>query len=247
MSSGYESHGRIHQKARTRAAMLAAARELLAMGAAPTVEEAARRAGVARTTAYRYFKNQRALLLAAYPALDMPSLLGDEPPADPAQRLALVIDRFIDGVVAHEPELRVMLRLSLESPRPSPDRLPLRRGRALPWIEDALAPLRGRMSAAALRRLVLAIRATTGIESLVWLCDVAGLSRAEAKALMKGSALALLRAAVADASDGEVSLPSRLARRPGWAEAARVTTSPSSRAGSLRNATRPLLPPRRPR
>jgi hypothetical protein len=45
----------------------------------------------------------------------------------------------------------------------------------------------------------MAIRAAVGIESLVWLTDVAGLSRDEAAALMRSSARTLLRAAMADA------------------------------------------------
>ena len=61
MAIPYESTGRTRQKARTRAAMVAATRELLAEGVAPTVEQAAERAAVSRTTAYRYFPNQRAL------------------------------------------------------------------------------------------------------------------------------------------------------------------------------------------
>jgi hypothetical protein len=44
-----------------------------------------------------------------------------------------------------------------------------------------------------LRRLVLAIRATTGIEALIWLTDVAGLAREDAAVLMRSSARALLR------------------------------------------------------
>jgi AcrR family transcriptional regulator len=40
--------------------MVSATRELLAEGSAPTVEQAAQRAAVSRTTAYRYFPNQRA-------------------------------------------------------------------------------------------------------------------------------------------------------------------------------------------
>jgi hypothetical protein len=38
MSTPYELTGRTHQKARTRAAMVAATRQLLAEGVAPTVE-----------------------------------------------------------------------------------------------------------------------------------------------------------------------------------------------------------------
>jgi hypothetical protein len=89
-----------------------------------------------------------------------------------------------------------MLRLSLE---PGPrDELLLRQGRAIGWIEEALAPLQRRLPPSALRRLVLAIRSACGIEALVWLTDVAGLSRQQASELMRWSALALLRAALAE-------------------------------------------------
>jgi hypothetical protein len=52
-----------------------------------------------------------------------------------------------------------------------------------------------------LRRLVLAIRAACGIEALVWMTDVAGLSRQEASELMRWSAPALLRTALAEADE----------------------------------------------
>lgn len=198
MSIPYELTGRTHQKARTRAALVAAARELLAEGITPTVERAADRARISRTTAYRYFPNQRALLIASYPELDMPSLLDADAPADPAARLEAVIESITRQVVEYEPELRAMLRLSLESPPLERAALPLRQGRAIAWIEDALAPLRGRISDRDLRRLALAIRATVGIEALVWLTDIGGLSPEEAAVLMRSSARTLLHAALAD-------------------------------------------------
>ncbi|MEA2123925.1 MAG: hypothetical protein QOI80_707 [Solirubrobacteraceae bacterium] len=199
MTTAYELTGRINQKARTRGAMLDATRVLLAEGIAPTVEQAAERAGVSRTTAYRYFPNQRALLIASYPELDMPSLLASDAPADPTARLELVTESIARQTLEHEHELRAMLRLSLELPPPDSDALPLRQGRVIGWIEDALAPLKGQLAAAERRRLVLAIRATLGIEALVWLTDVGGLSRDEAADLMRGSARTLLQAALADA------------------------------------------------
>ncbi|HUR84417.1 MAG TPA: hypothetical protein VMY78_03665 [Solirubrobacteraceae bacterium] len=199
MSIPYELTGRIQQKARTRAALIAAARELLADGVTPTVEQAADRGAISRTTAYRYFSNQRALLVASYPELGAESLLDDGAPADPAARLELVTERFARQLVEHEAELRAMLLLSLQSAPPDRDALPLRQGRAIRWIEDALAPLRGRVGDDDLRRLVLGIRATLGIEPLVWLTDVAGLSRDDAVDLMRASARALLRAVLADA------------------------------------------------
>jgi AcrR family transcriptional regulator len=206
MSTPYELTGRTRQKARTRAALVAAARELLAEGVTPTVEQAADRATISRTTAYRYFPNQRALLIASYPELEASSLLDTPAPADPAARLELVTENIGHQLLEYEPELRAMLRLSLESPPPSRDALPLRQGRVIGWIEDALAPLRDRMPEPELHRLALAIRATLGIEALVWLTDVAGLAREDAVELMRWSARALLRsAAPAAGADREVA------------------------------------------
>lgn len=192
MSIPYESTGRTRQKARTRSAMITATEALLAEGESPTVEQAAERAGVSRTTAYRYFPNQRSLLLASYPELGVESLLPEDAPDAVEERLEIVTAQLGEQLLAHEAALRAMLRLSL-APADAPE-LPLRTGRAIGWIEDALAPLRGKLQKADLRRLVLAIRATMGIEAHVWLTDVAGLSREDSVELMRSSARTLLRA-----------------------------------------------------
>jgi AcrR family transcriptional regulator len=199
MSIPYELTGRTRQKARTREALIAAARELLSHGMAPTVERAADRAGISRTTAYRYFPNRRALVVASYPQIGAQTLLDDVAPVEPVARLELVLERFIAQMLEHEPELRAALRLSLETQGPDADALALRQGRAIGWIEDALAPLRERLGGEETHRLALAIRATVGIEPLVWLTDVARLSRDQAAELMRSSARTLLRSAMADA------------------------------------------------
>jgi AcrR family transcriptional regulator len=206
MSIPYEQTGRTSQKARTRAAMLDATRQLLAEGVTPTVEQAAGRAAISRTTAYRYFPNQRELLIATYPELDQRSLLGDDAPADPLARLDLVTELVGRQIIDYEPELRTMLRLSLDPAGLEKGALPLRRGHAIGWLDDALSPLRERMSPVRLRRLVLAIRATLGIEALVWLTDIGGLAREEAIELMRSSARTLLRAAV-DAAPASAEAP----------------------------------------
>ncbi|HYF26581.1 MAG TPA: helix-turn-helix domain-containing protein [Baekduia sp.] len=197
MSISYEEHGRTRQKARTRAALLEATRELLAAGASPTVEDAAALAGVSRATAYRYFPNQRALLVAAHPEVEAASLLGDDAPADLQARLERAVRELVRLTLDTEPELRAMLRISLESE--ATQELVLRRGRAIGWLHDALAPLEGVLPERELRHLVLAIRTACGIEALVWLTDVAGLSRPQAAEQMRWSALALLRGATRDA------------------------------------------------
>ena len=188
--------GRTQQKGRTRDALIQAARGLLAQGITPTVEQAASAAAISRTTAYRYFSDQRALLIAAHPEIDKRSLLPDDAPADPEERLDACIAAFTRQNVETEPQLRAMLRLALDQ-GPSRQRPLLRRGRAIGWIEDGLAPLRETMSEEEVHRLAVAIRSATGIEALVWLTDVAGLSRQEAMAVMRWSARAMLRSAIA--------------------------------------------------
>ena len=142
MSIPYELSGRVDQKRRTRDALIAAARELVAQGATPTVEGAAEVASISRTTAYRYFPNQRALLVAAHPETGAASMLPDDAPDDAATRLDLVIDAFIRSTIENEAQQRTMLRLSLEAEPAERAKLPLRQGRGIKWIGEALAPLR---------------------------------------------------------------------------------------------------------
>ena len=202
MSIPYERTGRTQQKTRTRNALVGAARELLAEGETPNVERTADRAGISRATAFRYFSNQRALLVATYPELEERSLLGADAPEDPITRLDAVTKELARQLLEHEPELRTHLRLSLEPTPHPPDELPLRQGRAIGWIEDALTPIRERMPKRDFRRLVLAIRATIGIEPLVWLTDVGGASREQAVDIMRSSARSILRTALSDANPG---------------------------------------------
>ena len=198
MSTAYELEGRVDQKRRTRDALVSAARALVARGISPTVEAVAEAASISRATAYRYFPNRRSLLVAAHPEAGRSSLLPDDAPDDVETRLDLVIDAFNRSTIENEPQQRTMLRLSLEADAVERAQLPLRQGRAITWIEEALDPLREDMSEAEVHRLALAIRSATGIEALVWLTDVAGLSRADATDLMSWSARSLLRAALSD-------------------------------------------------
>jgi len=198
MSIPYEMSGRTDQKLRTRGVLLAAARELVTEGQTPTVDEAAARASVSRTTAYRYFPNQRALLVAAHPEIEARSLLPEKAPSDVPGRLDAVVTAFLNVIVDTEAQQRTMLRLSLDPDPSHRGELPLRKGRAIVWIGEALSPLRGVMVERDLKRLILAIRSAAGIEALVWLTDIAGLSRKEAVQLMRWSAGALLRSALAE-------------------------------------------------
>ncbi|MGI5241646.1 TetR/AcrR family transcriptional regulator [Dactylosporangium sp. CA-139066] len=193
MSVPYEATGRTGQKAKTRQALVQATRELLGEGCTPQVEEAAERAGISRTTAYRYFPNQRSLLLAAHPQISPDRLLGDDAPADAVARLDAFMAAFSRYNFAWEPQLRASLRLSLE---PEAGRTALRQGRAIGWIEDALRPLRDSHPHIDITALAVAIRSATGIETLIWLVDIAGQSRAEAAETVRRTAQALLAQAL---------------------------------------------------
>lgn len=192
MSVPYQAVGRVTQKARTYEALIAAARRLLANGETPSVEDAAGAAGVSRTTAYRYFPTQEALLIAAHPEIGPGyHVLGNDPPKDVGARFAIVFEEMARQIEDNEIPLRSMLRLSLETQR-SGEPLVLRQGRRRKWIGEALAPLAETMPAQELERLVLAIAASTGIEAFVWLSDVAGLSKREALDVMRFAAATLL-------------------------------------------------------
>jgi AcrR family transcriptional regulator len=191
MDVPYQQTGRVTQKARTLEALVAAVRELLSSGETPTVAEAAEAARVSRTTAYRYFPTQQALLLAAYPEIGKDSVLGDDPPDDIAARFEIVFAEMARQLTENEVPLRAMLRLSLDA-APQRDQPLLRRGRRRTWVTDALSPLREQIEDDQFERLVLAITATTGIETFVWLTDIAKLEPDEAVKIMWFSAQTLL-------------------------------------------------------
>ena len=216
MSTPYETGGRSAQKARTRAALVAAARDLVTAGVTPTVEDAAAAASISRTTAYRYFPNKRALLVAAHPEIAAASMLPADPPQDPAARLDAVVRNFSAMILDTEAQQRTMLRLSLEADAAERDALPLRQGRAIAWIAEALDGVRGDLTDQQFRQLVVA--ATIGIEAIVGYVHVAGLPRNDAVALTRWSAQALLQHATtipppAPSQSGRPGRPSR-ARTP---------------------------------
>ncbi|MGM9473715.1 TetR/AcrR family transcriptional regulator [Pseudarthrobacter sp. YS3] len=196
VSRPYVDVGRTGQKRRTLDALVAAARNIVASGATPTVDEAAVAAGVARSTAYRYFPSQRELLAAAHPETGRTSMLPKDPPQGAAERLDAVVAEFTRMIIETEAQQRTMLRLSLETSEGPEHSLPLRQGRAIAWITEALAPLQGQLTDAEIHQLVLAIRSATGIEALVWLTDIGGLGRDVAVASMRWTANALLNQAL---------------------------------------------------
>lgn len=192
----YVNTGRRQQKERTSAALVNAARKMLAEGRTPTVEVAAELASISRATAYRYFPSQRDLLVAAQPEVEAASLLGQRPSDDPFERLDAVVVGLAGIFLGAEASYRSMLRLSLEPDPAERGDLVLRQGRRFIWIEEALEPIRDSLTQSDFERLIRAIAAVIGIEALVTLVDLAHVEPGEAVNVMRWSAQALLHQAL---------------------------------------------------
>ena len=195
---------RANQKERTRAALVAAAAELLGRGIPSTVAEAAEQAKVSRATAYRYFPTQEALLIEVAelnPIVEpVEASLAALPPAGGAEaRLLHLLDAFNPILFANQAPMRSALRAYLdtwlENRRVGADSLAVREGRRTRWLDEVLGPVRREMSEQAWRRLRAALCLTLGSEALLVMKDVCPLEDEEALAVLRWAAAALLRAA----------------------------------------------------
>jgi AcrR family transcriptional regulator len=196
--------GRQRQKQRTRRLLLDAARALLESGRQPTVTDVADAADVSRRTAYRYFPTQEKLL--AESALEglrpmMDNALALIPAGDNQQDLEARIDALVGNVMAlafeNESLLRTMIQQTVLE-KGTAD-VPRRGTRRIDWIEAAIAPLRSRLSKAHYGRLVSALAVCTGMEAILVLRDIRGLTPAQTIQVSQWMARALLREALSAA------------------------------------------------
>ncbi len=200
MSSAKRPRERLAQKLRTRAALLRAARELIAEGQTPTVTEVADAATVSRATAYRYFPTQEALLVEARldeTAPTVASLFGAGAPTDPEDRAALVQNVLYDLARDNETQYRVFLRGSLTRSLQNANGTeePLRGARRAALLAEALEPLAGELPAEEIERLKTALAMLVGVESMVVLRDVLRLGHDDARDAGEWAVRQLLRAA----------------------------------------------------
>lgn len=182
---------------------MATAAQLLRGGGRPTVGEVADAADVSRRTAYRYFPTQSKLLIEA-------ALEGVRPPMEAAiaagpgdadasieGRIDVLVTAMQRLTIEHEHLLRSMVQLTVLEP-PSGD-VPRRGVRRVEWIESAIRPDAYTLPRATYERLVSALSVCTGIEALLVLRDIRGLSGAQAIELSRWMARAVLHQALADA------------------------------------------------
>jgi len=198
--SSYESFGRMNQKGRTRAALMAAATQIVRRGEIPTVVQVADAALISKSTAYRYFPSQEALIAEAL--LDVANrsdldavYAAARTPGSAAARLDAVVRADHALVIKHEAAFRATIRAMLAAAS-DPAVAPRRPGNRLRYLADALEPLHARLGAARLKRLVTALAMCVGVESIIVTKDICGLSPAESEAVKRWAAAALLHAAL---------------------------------------------------
>ena len=95
-----------------------------------------------------------------------------------------------------------------ECPRADdPSEVPRRPGNRLRYLADALAPLDDRLGPERLQRLVMALAMCVGMESIVVMADICGLTAPAAEAVKRWAAAALLQAALVEETTAEGGFP----------------------------------------
>lgn len=194
-------------RARTRRLMLETATRLMQDGATPSVSEVAEAAEVSRATAYRYFPSQAALVQAVVDEGLGPILTWRSAATDPERRVAELFDTAMPRIEAFEATFKAALKLSLDQwARRQAGTLggepPFTRGHRMDLLEDAIAPLKGRLPRRSFKRLTQALSLIFGVEVLIVLKDMWGLDSAETLAVAQWAAGALVRSAMAESADG---------------------------------------------
>jgi AcrR family transcriptional regulator len=197
------SHERTAQKRRTREAILAGARELLGEGATVTVAEAAKRQGISRATAYRYFQDPAALAAEAGLAVEVDDYATVVDGAETVRDKLLAINLYmIELTLENEVAFRQFLSKSLDATSKEKNQNAHRRGaRRTSMYEEALEPVLDHIGHDVAQRLKNALAATTGVEALVALMDVAGVEK-EAVQGMVGDMTAAILDKFLDSDDG---------------------------------------------
>ena len=190
--------GRVNQKQRTRAAIVAAARDLITGSTEVTMPAVARAALVSEATAYRYFPDLVSLLREAvdgtWPS-PAEALASVEHSADPVERIAAGTERLLRHVQAYQGAVRAMIAATVVRPGSAS----LRPGHRVGIIDHALVPLEstlGRRDPEAFRQLKRELGIVVSAEALFTLTDLYELSPDKAIASAVRAASTITAAAI---------------------------------------------------
>ena len=202
--------GRANQKARTRAALLQAATELVREGKAPSIPEAADRALISVATAYRYFATAEDLWFEASVAAAEFEPVQAETDArvgaagdDPVDRLDALLRSVGFRMLDDQAPYRRLAKSALDqwfsqAETPSDEPMPVREGRRNHQIALVVEPLRGRLSDADVERLAHALGVIVGTDAMLALTDGVGLDVADAKSALLDAGRWLVAGALAE-------------------------------------------------
>ena len=192
-------------KARTRRLMLEAATSLMQAGVTPSVSEVAEAAGVSRATAYRYFPSQAVLVHAVVDQALGPILEWDMDSEDARARVEDLLASAMPRINDFEATFKAALKLSLDQwARRQVGTLgaepQFTRGHRVDLLMKATEPMTDKLSRAQRLRLAQALSLVFGVEVIIVLRDIWGLAAGEATAVAQWAAVALVKAAEAEAS-----------------------------------------------
>jgi AcrR family transcriptional regulator len=200
MATAEEHDGRSRQRRRTRAAIVAAASRLLAEGATPSMADIADAADVSRRTMYLYFPTLEQLLIDAtlgalsQHAVDA-AIEAADTGGDTDARVAAMIGALASLSNETLPLGRSLIRLTVEGRDAPAPGLPRRGYRRVTWIEQAIEPLRQRLTPDQFERLVSGLAMVVGWEALIVLQDLRGLPADDQRDTTLWAARALIAAA----------------------------------------------------
>lgn len=186
-------------KARMRKRMLAAASQLMQAGITPSVTDVAEAAEVSRATAYRYFPSQAALVQAVVDEALGPILEWRSESDDARTRIKDLIATGMPRIDDFEATFKAALKLSLDQwaqrqagtlgsePR-------FTRGHRVDLLKHVTKPLEGRVNPPTIEKLQQALSLVFGVEVLVVLKDIWGLSMTQAQSVAEWAGVALVEA-----------------------------------------------------
>jgi AcrR family transcriptional regulator len=197
-----------NQKARTRAALVRAAGELVREGRPPSVPEAAERALVSVATAYRYFSSPEDLWFEASNETFSQTLAQtqeriDGAGPDPLARLEALIRGNGFDMLDNQLPYRQVAKMALEqwfrqADTPEDQRVPTRQGRRNEQIRRAIAPLSDQLPKKDIDRIAHALGLVVGTEAMISLTDAVGLDVPAAKKTLLDASRWLLTGALAE-------------------------------------------------
>ncbi|CAB3666000.1 TetR family transcriptional regulator [Achromobacter marplatensis] len=187
-----------------RKTLLDAAQQLMAQGITPSVAELAEHARVSRATAYRYFPSQSALIAAVVDESLGPILAWNSAAPDAATRVDELLRFAFPRLEAHEAPLRAAIMVSLQqhaeaSAGKAGNEPRLVRGHRVDILKRAIAPLAADLTPAQQDRVAQALSLVYGSEVFLVLKDIWHLELPEITDVVRWTAQAIIRQAVAEA------------------------------------------------